>query len=233
MTSTRSDWGIPAGLIALSLVPAIAGTMRLAQLAGSATITPENARFFAAPLPILLHIPSVVVFSILGALQFSAGVRRRWHGWHRAAGRILIPCGVVAALTGLWMTWFYPWPHGDGRALYIERLVFGSAMLMSIAQSVVAIRHRDFLAHGRWMLRAYAIGLGAGTQVLTHLPWFLIMADKPGEGPRAVMMGAGWVINIAVAEWIIRHRLARPEAVSVSAGTGVTHGPTFVTESLR
>jgi len=216
MTSTRSDWGIPAALIALSLVPAIAGIMRVAQLAGGATVTPENARFVAAPLPVLLHIPSVVVFSILGALQFSAGLRRRRHGWHRAAGRILIPCGVVAALTGLWMTCVYPWPPGDGPLLYIERLVFGSAMLLSIARSVIAIRRRDFLAHGRWMLRAYAIGLGAGTQVLTHVPWFLIMGDKPGEGARAVMMGAGWVINVAVAEWIIRRERTRARTGDVS-----------------
>jgi len=54
------------------------------------------------------------------------------------------------------------------------------------------------------MTRAYAIGLGAGTQVLTHLPWFVLVGGKPGELPRGVMMGAGWVINVVVAEWIIR-----------------------------
>ena len=217
MTSTRSDWRIPGALIALSLVPAVAGMARLAQLAGGATITPENARFFAAPLPILLHILSVVVFSMLGAFQFSPGFRRRRHGWHRAAGRILIPCGMLAALSGLWMTYFYPWPPGDGQLLYVERLVFGSAMALAIALSVLAIRRREFVSHGEWMLRAYAIGLGAGTQVLTHLPWFLLVGAKPGERPRAVLMGAGWVINAVVAEWIIRNRTARPVAVLATA----------------
>ena len=208
MNSSKSDWLIPGALIALSLVPAIAGTVRLTQLAGGATITPENARFFAAPLPILLHIPSVFVFSLLGALQFSPGFRRRRNGWHRAAGRILIPCGLVAALSGLWMAHFYPWPPGDGQLLYVERLVFGSAMALAIALSVLAIGRREFVSHGEWMLRAYAIGLGAGTQVLTHLPWFLLVGAKPGEQPRAVLMGAGWVINVVVAEWIIRRPIA-------------------------
>jgi hypothetical protein len=60
---------------------------------------------------------------------------------------------------------------------------------------------------------AYAIRLGAGTQVLTHLPWFLLVGGKPGELPRAVMMGAGWAINVVVAEWIIRNRTARPSTV--------------------
>src|SRR5690348_15442294 len=103
MNSTRSSWLIPAGLIALSIVPAIAGTARLAQLASGAEVTPENARFFAAPLPVVLHILAVIPYSVLGAFQFSASFRRRHRRWHRAAGRILIPLGLVAALSGLWM----------------------------------------------------------------------------------------------------------------------------------
>jgi hypothetical protein len=58
------------------------------------------------------------------------------------------------------------------------------------------------------MMRGYAIGLGAGTQVLTHVPWFLLLG-VPDEFTRALLMGAGWVINLAAAEWIIRKRRAR------------------------
>ena len=217
MSSTKSDWRIPASLIALSLVPAIAGTARLTQLAGGADITPENARFFASPLPVMVHIPAAIVYSVLGAFQFSAAFRRRRRGWHRAAGRILAPCGLVVALSGLWMARFYPWPEGDGQLVYLERLVFGSAMVLSIVLGLYAIRRRDFAAHGMWMTRAYAIGLGAGTQVLTHLPWFLLASGKPGELPRGVMMGAGWVINVLVAEWIIRSRTAHPRPVLATA----------------
>jgi uncharacterized membrane protein len=202
--STRSDWLIPGALVALSLVPAIAGTARLAQLAGGADITPENARFFAAPLPVMVHIPAAIGYSIVGALQFSPGFRRRRRAWHRAAGRIVGLCGLLVALSGLWMAQFYPWPEGDGQLVYAERLVFGSAMLLSIVLGLYAIRRRDFASHGAWMTRAYAIGLGAGTQVLTHLPWFLLVESKPGELARGVMMGAGWIINVIVAEWIIR-----------------------------
>jgi uncharacterized membrane protein len=209
MKWTRSDWLVPAGLVALSLVPAVAGMVRLTQLAGGAEITPANARFFASPLPVVLHIPAVVGYSILGAFQFSRGFRRRNRPWHRAAGRILAPLGLLSALSGIWMTLSYPWPPGDGQALYIERLIFGPAMVASIVLGLLAIRRRDFTSHGAWMTRAYAIGLGAGTQVLTHLPWFLFAEGKPAEGPRAVMMGAGWVINIVFAEWIIRRGRAR------------------------
>ena len=211
--TTRSDWLIPAGLIALSLVPAVAGIVRMAELAHGAEITPENARFFASPLPVLLHIPAVIVYSVLGAFQFAPGFRRRRSGWHRSAGKLLVPFGLLAALTGLWMANFYPWPAGDGQVVYLERLIFGSAMLASIILALLAIRRRDFTSHGAWMIRAYAVGLGAGTQVLTHLPWFVLMDGKPGKAPRAVMMGAGWMINVAIAEWIIRRDRVHPITV--------------------
>jgi uncharacterized membrane protein len=155
------------------------------------------------PLPVVLHILSVIPYSILGALQFSPAFRRRHRVWHRVAGRILGACGLIAALTGLWMAHFYPWPQGDGEALYVLRLVFGTAMVVSMVLGVDAIRRRDFNAHGDWMIRAYAIGMGAGTQVLTHLPYFMFVGT-PDESTRAVLMAAGWLINVVVAEWVIR-----------------------------
>jgi uncharacterized membrane protein len=194
---------VPAMLIALSLVPATFGTLRVAQLAAGGPVTSANARFFAQPLPVVLHILAVVPYSILGALQFAPAFRRRHRAWHRTAGKVLAVCGLVAALTGLWMAHFYPWPDGDGVALYAERLVFGSAMLASIVLALDAIRRRDFASHGAWMTRAYAIGMGAATQVLTHLPWFILFG-KPDESSRAVLMGAGWLINLVVAERVIR-----------------------------
>lgn len=210
MRGTRKDWLVPAALIALSLVPAAAGSARMIQLTSSANLSPENARFFASPVPVVLHIVSVVVYSMVGAFQFSPGLRKRSRGWHRSSGRIVAPFGLLAALTGLWMAHFYPWPAGDGWMVYLERLVVGSAMVLFLGLGLRAIRRRDFAAHGAWMTRAYAIGLGAGTQVFTHLPWFVLVDMHPEELPRGVMMGAGWAINLLVAEWIIRRGSIAP-----------------------
>lgn len=211
-----AEWLVPAALLLLSAVPVAAGAFRITELTGGA-VTPDNARFFASPLPVVLHIISVSLYAILGAFQFAPSFRRRRPGWHRTSGRLLVPSGLIAALSGLWMTLFYALPDYDGGVLYWLRLLFGSAMVLSILLGVAAIGRRDFARHGAWMLRAYAIGLGAGTQVLTHLPWFLF-PDVQGELTRALSMGAGWVINLAVAEWIIRKRLARPRrTLSVAA----------------
>ena len=200
--SAKSEWLTPAGLIALSVVPVVAGTFRLVQLGGGAEITPDNARFFAAPLPVVLHIISVTIFCVLGAFQFSPSIRRRNLNWHRAAGRILVPCGLVAALSGLWMTQFYPPADYAGPILYAIRLLVGSAMVLFICLGFAAIRKRDIPRHRPWMMRGYALGLGAGTQFLTHLPWLLFPSIQ-GELTKALFMGAGWAINLAVVEWIL------------------------------
>lgn len=214
----RRDWLVPVLLIVLSLVPAAAGTVRLAELTGDAAITEANQRFIATPLPVVLHLLAVVPYSLVGAFQFAPAFRRRHRRLHRAAGYVLVVLGLVGALTGLWMTHFYPWPAGDGEALYVLRLLFGSAMVLSIVLSLDAVRRRDFVAHGAWMIRGYAIGLGAGTQALTHLPYFALV-DQPHELGRAVAMGAGWVINVVVAEVIIRRN--RPSHFSAAWSTAL------------
>lgn len=201
----KLEWLIPTGLLILSLIPVIAGAARIAQLSSGADIMPDNARFFASPIPVVLHIISITLYAILGAFQFAPSFRRRYGKWHRAVGRLLVPAGLVAALSGLWMTHFYPWPEHDGVLLYALRLVFGFAMLLSLIFGTCAIQQRNYKQHGAWMIRAYAIGMGAGTQVLTHIPWFLFPTWQ-GELLRALCMGAGWVLNVAVAEWVIYKR---------------------------
>jgi len=200
--SAKSEWFIPAGLLTLSVVPVLAGAARLIQLGAGAEITPGNSRFFAAPMPVVLHIIGATIYCALGAFLFAPGFRRRQPGWHRIAGRIAAPCGLVAVLTGLWMARYYPRPLYDGTLLYAIRLWVGSAMVLSICLGLAAIRQGDIARHRPWMMRAYAIGLGAGTQVLTHLPWYLFPGMR-GELTRALLMGAGWAINLALVEWIL------------------------------
>ena len=216
--SLKAKWVIPAALILLSLIPLTAGGFRLIELARGAEITPANARFFAAPLPVVLHITAASAYALLGAFQFVAVFRRRRPGWHRIVGWFLIPCGLLVGLSGLWMTLFYPWPKGDGELLYLLRLLFGSAMVVAIVLGVAAIRRGNVIQHRAWMMRGYAIGLGAGTQALTLMVGEMI-GGPPNELSRALLMGAGWVINLVVAEWIIRQRpahSARAKAAVIS-----------------
>ena len=116
------------------------------------------------------------------------------------------------------MTLFFTRPGGAHALLYVFRLVFGSAMVGSIVLGYTTIRRGDVSGHRAWMLRAYAIGLGAGTQVLTQMAGSLLLG-APSELSEALLIGAGWVINLAVAEWAIRRQpraRARPAVAAMS-----------------
>ena len=215
-TASRRVWLVPAGLITLSLVPMVAGAVRVTELARGAQVTAANERFVEMPVPVVVHIISASLYLVVGAFQFVPRLRRV--RWHRIAGRALVPLGLAAAMSGLWMSVFYDLPPSDGDLLLAFRLLFGTGMVLAILLGLAAALRRDFGRHRAWMMRGYAIGLGAGTQVLTNVPWLLAFGE-PGEFTRALLMAAGWVINLVIAEWIIRSRPLRP-----IPGRRVAHG---------
>jgi len=207
-TTTRSraahvQWLIPTGLILLSLIPIAGGAFRLTELSGGPEVLPSAERFTNSPIPVALHIISATVFSVIGAFQFLRATHRG--RWHRASGRIVAAAGTIAALSGLWMTVAYPHPVGDGVLLFCLRVVFGSYMAVSLALAILAIRRRSFGAHGAWMMRAYALGVAAGTQAILLIPGSIAFGSTH-ELSRAVAIGSGWVLNLLVAELIIHRR---------------------------
>ena len=122
----------------------------------------------------------------------------------------------MAALSGLWMTQFSPLPWYDIGPLYWVRLVMGLGMAVSIVLGALAIRRRNFAQHGAWMIRAYALGVGAGTQVFVLLPW-VFFPSIHSEMTRAILMALAWLINLAVAEWVIQQRCSRRTGIVSSA----------------
>ena len=207
--AVSASWLVPAALILLVVIPLAGGALRLIELAGGPHLMPANPPMAASPLPVVVHIAGAAVYALFGAFQFAAGFRRRWPAWHRVAGRFLTACGLLVGLSGVWMTLFYARPAGASDLLYVFRLLFGSAMVASIVLGFAAIRRHDVAGHRAWMMRGYAIGLGAGTQALTQFAASLIFGPANAFNG-ALLMGAGWVINLAVAEYAIRKRRAHP-----------------------
>jgi hypothetical protein len=153
----------------------------------------------------VLHVIGAAIFVMLGAFQFVAPFRRRFPDWHRKVGRGLLVCGLVAGLSALGMTLFYTRLPDTNDLLFVARLVFSSAMISFIVLGFAAIRRRDVTRHRVWMMRAYAIGLGAGTQAFV----FMVaegVAGHPDQLGKAVLMGTAWLLNLAIAELVIRRR---------------------------
>ena len=201
-----STWRVPLALLVLSLVPLVAGTARLVELAGGPQLLPSNPRVDASPAPVVVHVLAAAVYALVGAFQFPRRFRSRHRSWHRRAGRVLVVAGLLVAGSGLWMTLFYAGAPG-GVLLWTVRLVVGSAMAASLVLGFTAIRRRDITAHRAWMVRAYALGLGAGTQIFTQGFGEAIFGRS--ELSTGLSVSAGWVVNAVVAEWVIRRPARR------------------------
>ena len=198
------DWPVPVALAAISAVPLIMGTLRLIQLASGRELISPDERFASFPLPVVLHILGATTYVLLGTLQFVPRFRRRHRTWHRHAGRVLVVAGLLVAASALWMTLLYAPKPGTGNLLYVLRLVFGSAMTACLILGFTAIRRRKIAAHRAWMIRAYAIGLAAGTQAFTEGIGQALLGVGELQGDLA--KAAAWVLNLAVAEWVIGRR---------------------------
>ena len=205
--STRSTGWVPFALVALVVIPAISGSLRLVEVFGGPHLLPANPRIAASPLPVVVHIMCAVPYAVLGAFQFSSSFRRRRPRWHRASGRVVVGLGLGVAFSALWMTAFYPRQTGTGELAYLFRLAFGSGMAASIILGFTAIRRGDVIRHQAWMTRAYALALGAGTQVVTLGIGKAVFGTS--ELTFDLSLGAGWAINLAVAEYVIRRRGSR------------------------
>lgn len=192
----------PLGLLVLGVVPVVAGTLRLVQLAGGPDLMPADPRLPGIPAALVAHIVASVVFVLLGAFQFAPRLRQRGRSWHRHAGRLVGAAGLVVVLSAVWMTLLYPHEEGTGDLLFVLRLTVSTATAASLVLGFAAIRRRDIRAHRAWMMRAYALGLGAGTQVMTEGLSKALFGT--GTVRDDLAKGAAWLINLAVAEWVIR-----------------------------
>lgn len=197
-----STWRVPAILVALGLPPLIAGIVRMVQVAGGAQTLEPDERFTDLPAPLYLHVVAVIVYALLGASQFSPGLRTRHRRVHRQLGQIALVAAFLVAISALWMTFAYPFKPGTGRILFVTRVVVATALAYALAEAYLAIRRRHVREHRAWMIRAYALGLGAATQMLTLGFGEPIFGD--GEVSHDLLMAAGWGINALVAERIIR-----------------------------
>lgn len=204
----RAEWTAPMGLVVLGFIPLVAGTLRLVQLGGGPDLMPADPRFASSGVPLVAHILGAAVFVLIGAVQFIPRFRQRGRSWHRRTGRAVAAAGLVVAVSAAWMTLLYPQKAGTGDLLFMLRLVFATAMAGALVLGFTAIRRRDVVAHRAWMMRAYAIGLAAGTQAFTEGISGAVFGS--GNLHADLAKGMGWAINLAVAEWLIRRGTSSP-----------------------
>ncbi|MEM7568874.1 MAG: DUF2306 domain-containing protein [Pseudomonadota bacterium] len=212
MTRTkRGGWGFVLGLYVYTFIPTFGGLLRVGELLGSPVLIPANPRALADPVPIALHILASLVFGVLGPLQLRSGLRQRGGQQHRQSGYVFVAAGLVAALTGLWMTHFYAFsPSLQGPLLYWVRITVSLGMLAFLLMGVFYARDGQIARHAGAMVCAYALGQGAATQTVLGLAWTATRSSALTGFDRDVMMASSWGLNLLIAlgvsVWIGKQR---------------------------
>ena len=192
-------------LFLLALIPVLTGIAILISMQqgtlNTLTEPQDLIRRESYPWALIGHIIGGSAILILGFAQFSTRLRRACPACHRWTGRALIMLGVFFALSSLWMNF-------SDQAMAASALHDGAQNVVAVLFLIVlglglaAIRRRDVVRHRVWMLRAYALTLGAATQTVMLLPVFLIYGEVEGTAFDLVFI-SGWLINLAVAEVLI------------------------------
>jgi uncharacterized membrane protein len=163
---------------------------------------PEDfeARYVAHWRLAYLHMTPGVLYLLGASLQLSQRFRTTHYTFHRRLGRVLVTAAIVSIVFALLFGLRFPW-GGDVEAL--ATAVFGCWFLVCLLLAVRAIRHDRVPAHRRWMIRAFAVGVGIGTVRI----WIGLLIGTGLLGFHASFAAAFWIafsIHVLAGEWWIR-----------------------------
>ena len=192
---------IAALLLVFTGIPIAISFVRMGQIPLGA-LPPDAVKFTAVPLGHFFHAAGGAVFGILGPLQFSRALRGRFGRLHRWLGRVFVLAGLALGLTSLRLV--FQFPDAGTWILVTARLVMGAALLGALVLGLRAALLRDLARHRAWMIRAYAIGMGAATIALIMFPIFIITGAPLTGYVSDLAFVCSWVINITIGEWVIR-----------------------------
>ena len=169
----------------------------------AAGTVPEDAydqRFVEHPWLAYLHIVPGVLYLIGAPLQLSRRFRTRHYPVHRRLGRVLVS---MALLSGVFAIAFgVPFAFG-GPGEAAATLVFGVWFLACLVLAFRAIRSDEVARHRRWMIRAFAIGVGVGT-IRIWIGLFQATGLLSFRDSFPVAFWISFALHVAAAEWWLR-----------------------------
>lgn len=119
-----------------------------------------DRRYVEHPWLAYVHIAPGIVYLLGAPVQLAYRIRSRHYTFHRRLGRVLLTAGLISGAFAIALGYVMPF-GGTGEA--IATYVFGSWFLACLLLAFRAIRRDDVVNHRRWMIRAFAMGVGVGT----------------------------------------------------------------------
>lgn len=147
-----------------------------------------------------LHIVPGAIYLLLAPLQLAYRIRSRHYTFHRRLGRVLATAGMISGVFAVIFGSLYAF---GGLAEASAAVVFSLWFLTCLVLAVRAIRRDDIVHHRRWMIRAFAIGIGIATTRI-----WLALFEVTGLGSFESSFGpAFWIsfsLHVVAAELWLR-----------------------------
>jgi len=192
---------VPAALFFGTLLTILLALVQVVQIPLGA-LPEDSRRLSATPVWHFMHVLGGATFGILGPIQFGRVLMHKYGFFHRVLGRVFVAAGAMISLSSLGLLWHFPDTYS--MAMSSGRLVFGIALGVALAIAMRAIYKRDFTRHRNWMIRAYAIGVGATAVSMVFFPIYVITGEPPmGLAADIAFLGA-WTACVVLAEDLVR-----------------------------
>ena len=171
-------------------------------LASGTDPEPEDfeSRYVAHPWLAYLHMTPGVLYLIGAPLQLSQRFRTRHYTFHRRLGRVLVPTALFSTVLALVFGVLYPW---GGTPEAAATVLFGCWFAVCLLLGFRAIRRNDVINHRRWMIRAFAVGVGVG---MIRIWIGILLGTGLLDFPHS-FAGAFWIglsLQVLAGEWWIR-----------------------------
>lgn len=209
-------WAAILLLIAVVLVFAgmrVASDVPLVAAGQNAERGSFGERYVAYPWLAYLHIAPGVLYLVGAPLQLSRRFRTRHFTFHRRFGRVLLTLGLISGVFAL--AFGVPFSFG-GAWQSLAAAVFGSWFLVALLLAFRAIRRGDVRMHRRWMIRAFAVGLGVGT-IRIWVGLFALFDVLSLEASFAPAFWLGLTMHVVAGElwlWWRPNQNGKPRATS-------------------
>lgn len=192
---------VPAALYFGTLLTILLALVQVVQIPLGA-LPEDSQRLSATPILHFMHVLGGATFGMLGPIQFSRVLMHRYGRLHRVLGRVFVAAGAMISLSALSLLWHFPDTYSV--AMNSGRLLFGIALGVALILAMRAIYSRDFTRHRNWMIRAYAIGVGATAVTMVFFPIFLITGEPPKGLTSDIAFLGAWTACIVFAEGLVR-----------------------------
>lgn len=156
-------------------------------------------------IPFYIHVFSSLLTLLAGLPQFSKWILRRWPRVHRISGWVYLSVVLLLAAPTGFMIAFYAL---GGMPAVVSFLLQSILWWAFAAMALYYVRKHDYASHGAFMLRSYALALGA-VSLRIYSP---LLSQYFDTGPIETYLTASWMswtINLIIAEMLIHFGIIR------------------------